>query len=731
MPFNIPNQTSYVLQRPVNPYSGWTRPSDWITITDTPGEVQFLVNNTGTASFRITTTFTRTASQNIYIDWGDGVVDTISTITTINTDHTYTTGGTACSLGYDTWKIRVYGDAGTKITDSQIKVNPNLQGGALGVNLTSIGVLEAVYGNNTVESFPAYFAADVSYFTQLKYAKLPETITGTALNKTFWICTALEEVVMPISAPNITTMSETFAGCKSITEVILPQDSTKTTTLSNTFVACGVLVNVTLPSSLNSCTSMNTCFDGCNSLKNVIIPSLPVCTDYTNTFQNCASLITIEIPSFTSGATTITTTSMFGSCTSLEYVKMPTTVAAGTVFAASGMFSNCRGLKSIIFPTNFDASTFATIFTGCYSLSSCILPTSMPSLTTLNSAFISCENLQEITLPTTVGASITMASTFSTCRSLSKVTIPSGWNLTNLQNTFNNCVTLSQVILPNNAQDNITTMNGMCNGCNSLASIVMPTSLNGCTSLGAVFNNCFALSNVVFPSNMNACTSMASALSSSGYRGTLQSVTLPTSMSVCTDFSNCFSNQYSILSITLPTTTGNVTTYLQTFFACQSVNTITLPTTQSTALTTMVSMFGQCAMLKTVNNEEYLGNPSTASTIYVNGTTTLTPTMSLISSLDFYTKFSKLDLGGAGLGASKVQLTSLRIRNNGAGQYAGTSPQINISYTDLGQAALVQVFNDLPTVTSKTINITGATGAAALTAPERAIATGKGWTITG
>ena len=78
-----------------------------------------------------------------------------------------------------------------------------------------------------------------------------------------------------------------------------------------------------------------------------------------------------------------------------------------------------------------------------------------------------------------------------------------------------------------------------------------------------------------------------------------------------------------------------------------------------------------------------------------------------------------------------AKLNSLRLRNNGTGQYAGTSPQINISYTSLGQAALVQVFNDLPTVTSKTINITGASGAAALTAPERAIATGKGWTITG
>ena len=49
----------------------------------------------------------------------------------------------------------------------------------------------------------------------------------------------------------------------------------------------------------------------------------------------------------------------------------------------------------------------------------------------------------------------------------------------------------------------------------------------------------------------------------------------------------------------------------------------------------------------------------------------------------------------------------------------------------LGQAALVQVFNDLPTLVGKTINITANPGAALLTAGERAIATGKGWTIIG
>ena len=52
----------------------------------------------------------------------------------------------------------------------------------------------------------------------------------------------------------------------------------------------------------------------------------------------------------------------------------------------------------------------------------------------------------------------------------------------------------------------------------------------------------------------------------------------------------------------------------------------------------------------------------------------------------------------------------------------------------MSQANLVQLFNDMAaqgSVTAKTINITQATGAAALTAGERAIITSIGWTIIG
>jgi hypothetical protein len=49
----------------------------------------------------------------------------------------------------------------------------------------------------------------------------------------------------------------------------------------------------------------------------------------------------------------------------------------------------------------------------------------------------------------------------------------------------------------------------------------------------------------------------------------------------------------------------------------------------------------------------------------------------------------------------------------------------------LGQAELVEIFNNLATVSGQTITISGNWGASLLTAGERAIAINKGWTIAG
>jgi hypothetical protein len=107
----------------------------------------------------------------------------------------------------------------------------------------------------------------------------------------------------------------------------------------------------------------------------------------------------------------------------------------------------------------------------------------------------------------------------------------------------------------------------------------------------------------------------------------------------------------------------------------------------------------------------------------------MTTSCGQLTSLDFYCKFSRLTLQGTA--TNRNNLTSLRLRNNSSSgplQYNSTSPQIQLAYTNLDTAALNQVFTDLPSLSSKTIDITGATGAATCT---RSIATAKGWTVTG
>ena len=119
MAFNIPN-FSQTPQKPVVNSTPWVRPVDWITITDTPNEIQFLVSSLGLGAYAIQTEFTSGSTTSINIDWGDGVVDTITTFSSTTTYHNFTTGGTACSLGYDTWEIRIYStDPGGEITKCQ------------------------------------------------------------------------------------------------------------------------------------------------------------------------------------------------------------------------------------------------------------------------------------------------------------------------------------------------------------------------------------------------------------------------------------------------------------------------------------------------------------------------------------------------------------------------------------------------------------------------------------
>ena len=731
MAFNIPINSIPTITDP----SDWVRPADWITITDTANEVQFLVADSGAKAFTIRTTFTRT-SGNIYIDWGDGVTDTISSTTSTDTSHVYSTGGTPCTRGYNTFKIRIYGDATCVITNAQHIVNFNVTGGNPYYN---IGLLEAYFGNGTCNTsdFTANYFNSVSgtlgtsSFLMLEYVKLPSNVAWTSqMASMFQYCSSLYRVIMPTSATSLTDVSSAFRYCKNLLNITFPTNATSITTLNYTFSECDNLTIVNFPNNLNNLTNLSYTFNFCTAIKKITFPSLNLLTNSSYCFNNCVSLQWVKfnsLPSPITSGTIVDFTQFTANCYNLQNVYFPESCSANALYNFTSIFFNCKNLKNILFPLNFDASTLSNAFSNCYSLTKAVFQSSMPSLTNFSNSFGYCWNLKSVTLPPSVANGINLSQMFNSCYSLESFEIPSTYNISDLSSAFYDCRNLTSIILPNNAQNSINSFSNMAAQCYRLKNITMPTSLTGTTQLSNMFFGCSELESVTFPATMNSVTAMQSIFQNC-YN--LTSITLPTSMTSLNTTGLAFYDCRNLTSITLPSSVAININYNQTFFNCINLKTITLPTTQTTTTNNIQNMFSGCGNLTTINNLNKVGSLTT--TPLVNGTITTGAASAtfanIITSLSFNCPFSVLRLSGSSTTQNFNKLNSLRLLNVSAGQYTGGTPQINVSFCDLGITALNQLFTDLPTVTSKTINITSCTGAAGCT---RTIATAKGWTVTG
>jgi len=725
--------------KPVPTPPDWVRPADWPVITDSPNEVQFLVADTGAKAFAITTTFIKNSGTNIYIDWGDGVIDTISTIASTTTNHVYSIGGTPCSRGYNTFKIRVYGDATCKITNARHVPNFAVTGGG---GFYGLGLLEAYFGDNTCNTTAfgnGYFnsVGGIGYpsFIYLEYVKFPSVVSWTSqLSGAFWSCSNIHKIIMPTSASALTDLSYAFYQCPNLLDIAIPSDATAITNLSPAFLGCTNLRSVTFPTSLNSCTNLSSTFNECESLKNITLPSINLVTNLSSAFFSCYSLQWVKftsLPSPVSASTPVLFNNTFQGCHNLQNVYLPATCSSNAVYSCVSMFSTCASLKSIVFPINFNASSLGGAFGNCYSITSVIFQSATPNLTSMGDCFGNCYLLDSITLPTTVSPSgISMNNAFTACISLSTITIPSGWLILALNSTFQNCYNITSITLPNNAQNSCGSMAAMAWRCYKLETIVMPTSLNLVNSLSTIFTSCYNLKSVVFPATMNAVTTMANAFQSC-YN--LESVTLPTSMSACTSFQQAFQTCNLLTTVTMPTTVSSLlTTYAYLVQYCRNLKTLTLPTTQTSSLINIADMFAGCGNLITITNLDKLG--SLTSTPLVDASNAVPVHTNMLQSMSFNFPMSKFLFSGSSTIINFSKLNSLRMLNASAGQWTGTSPQINISFTSLSTAALVTLFNDIAAqgvVIGKTINITSATGAAGLTAADRLIITSKGWTIIG
>jgi hypothetical protein len=712
----------------------WVRPSDWPTITDNPNLFQALVADTGDATYTIEYSFTGTG--NTKIDWGDGTSNTISGTSNSSITKTYTPGtGTPCSRGYTTFIITITKPAGITIGHVRFVGTP----ATYQQQQTSVGVLEVYYGNNIQTasnpvSFFAGFAVTgaVLSFNMLEYVKLPATVTWTSMQRTFNGCFNLYVVVMPTSAVNLQSLDSTFNNCNNLQRIIFPANATAITNMSSTFSNCFNLISCILPTSLNSCTTLSGAFSSCRYLQSIVLPSINACNTLSTVFISCTNLVWVRftsLPTPGGAGTTVNVSNMFNGCQSLQNVYFPRTCSSNAVYNAQTMFISCFALRNIVFPINFNASNIAQCFNNCYNLFSVVFQSAMPSCTNFSNVFTTCPQLQKVVLPSSMSSSgVNMSFTFTQCQSLTSIVIPTTYIITSLQSTFASCTSLISATI-NSAQNSCTTLLNAFNNCGTLTTVVLPTSLNTCNSLSGTFANCSSLISVAFPSTMNAVTTMDNCFANCRL---LASITLPTSMSACTSFAAIFQSCQSLRELTFPATISTSTTSFASALAqCNSLRTLTLPTTRSTSLNSLNTFAYACGQLTTINNLNLLG--STTATPLVDGTS-LGWFASKITSLSFTCPFSKLEIYGNNTANIPVALNSLRLTNASTGQWTGGSPQIFIRFTNLSTAALNTLFADIAAqgnVVSKTIDITGTTGAAGLSLANRQVLTTRGWTITG
>ena len=317
------------------------------------------------------------------------------------------------------------------------------------------------------------------------------------------------------------------------------------------------------------------------------------------------------------------------------------------------------------------ANNWFTNLTGLRSVY--IEPDEMTGRTAFNNMFQGCVVLEEAPFFDT-SSGLNFSAMFDSCANLKVVPSYNLASSTNVSNMFNGCVSLTQT--PAFTLGN--TASSMFNNASSL------------TTVGAL-----TTTNVVDMSSMFfAC-------------GALESVPLFDTSKV-TNFTSMFHNCKTLESIPLFNTIlgQNFTTM---FANCNALREI--PLLNTIAATNMTSMFISCTLLI------YLPALNTSNV------TTLTSTFNGCTNLR--------ELPALNIPVCTV-FTSWLASNTSLSKSNITNATRSHSYTgnSLSQASIVIIFNNLGTaIAGQTITVSSNPGYAGLTASERLIATGKGWTI--
>ena len=384
--------------------------------------------------------------------------------------------------------------------------------------------------------------------------------------------------------------------------------------------------------------------------------------------------IKLGSPNFSTDGLVIATTSAVSNIY-MNMVERVTVVNFGGTTDLSYRFYLMRELKSVNFASTAAVTTMAYMFNGCYSLQAVPL-FNTASVTTMAYMFNGCYSLQAVPLFNTASVT-TMNYMFSSCYSLQAVPLFNTAAVTTMNYMFSSCPSLQTVPLFNTAS--VTTMAQMFYYCSSLQAVPLFNTAS-VTTMNYMFSSCYSLQAVPL-FNTAAVTTMNYMFSSCP---SLQTVPLFNTAAV-TNMTQMFAYCYGLQTVPLFNTAA-VTNMTQMFNSCYTLQTV--PLFNTAAVTTMVNMFQSCYGLQTVPALDCAA---------------------VTSSANFASMFT-----------SDTQLARIKA--------TGIKYTFSVASCKLSDAALNEIYTNLPTVTGQTITVTGNYGT---TTDDPTIATAKGWTVTG
>ncbi len=287
----------------------WSRPTEWLSqpdysSTDNEMDLLFFVgeNYPNDVAFSVTTD-----TGDYQVDWGDGVVDTVSSGSVAEHKYTYTDIDTGTELASGQRQVMIKVTATNNFTGVNFDIKPStdpksywtsdiIEINMIGSQISSLNLKNSnttkllnfnFQGTNQLTSTNGLFR-DLTDFRNLQSL---DTSSVTDMDSMFYECYALEAIPQ-LDTSSVTNMGTMFYRCYSLTTI--PQlDTSSVTDMEAMFRSCRSLT--TIPQlDTSSVTSMSSTFRYCYSLTTIPQLDTSSVTDMGFMFQYCYSLTTIS-----------------------------------------------------------------------------------------------------------------------------------------------------------------------------------------------------------------------------------------------------------------------------------------------------------------------------------------------------------------------------------------------------------------------------------------------------